>query len=232
MDRIDCGLIEIKFAGDPADEMTFSGYGAVFGNTDAGGDVIKKGAFAQTIQEAKSSGVWPAMLEQHGDFFNGGSMTPVGVWTDLSEDDTGLAVQGKFAPTPRGQELYALAKMTPRPALTGLSIGYIPVKWSINDKADGKTTPRRTLEQIKLMEISLVTFPMNGKARVRNVKSEDFTERDFEQMLTRDAGFTRSEARVIINQGFKTLSAMRDAGSSELSDIALLLQKNIQIMKG
>lgn len=230
MDRLDCGLIEVKFDASNADQMTFFGYGAVFGNTDSYGDVIKKGAFAETIAEAKSSGIWPAMLEQHGGWgISASDMTPIGIWTGMSEDDTGLALEGKFAPTPRGQEMYSLMKMTPRPAITGLSIGFIPVKWT---NGDGKTAPRRTLETIKLMEISPVTFPANGKARVQNVKSEDFTERDFEQMLTRDAGFSRSEARVIINQGYKTLSAMRDAGSSELSDIALLLQKNIQIMKG
>jgi HK97 family phage prohead protease len=230
MDRLDCGLIEVKFDATNAADMTFSGYGAVFGNTDSYGDVIKKGAFAETIKEAKSSGIWPAMLEQHGGWgISAGDMTPIGIWTGMAEDDTGLALEGKFAPTPRGQEMHALMKMSPRPAITGLSIGYIPEKWT---NGDGKTAPRRTLEQIKLMEISPVTFPANGKARVQNVKSQDFTERDFEQILTRDAGFSRSEARIIINQGYKTLSAMRDAGSSELNDIALLLQKNIQIMKG
>jgi hypothetical protein len=32
--------------------------------------------------------------------------TPVGLWTDMHEDTKGLVVEGKLAPTPRGQELY------------------------------------------------------------------------------------------------------------------------------
>lgn len=39
--------------------MTFSEYGAVFGNMDAYGDVIANGAFAKTIADFKTSGGWP-----------------------------------------------------------------------------------------------------------------------------------------------------------------------------
>jgi len=52
------------------------------------------------------------------------------------------------------------------------------------------------------------------------VKSGDFTERDFERWLMQDAGLTRSESRIVINQGFKSLIAMQDAGSSELAELA------------
>ena len=60
-ERLNCGLIQVKLAG-PASEMSFTGYGAVFGNLDSYGDVIQKGAFAKTIHEAKVSNVWPAIL--------------------------------------------------------------------------------------------------------------------------------------------------------------------------
>ena len=39
---------EIKFAKD-GPPGTFSGYGAVFGNVDDGGDVLVKGAFAASL---------------------------------------------------------------------------------------------------------------------------------------------------------------------------------------
>jgi phage head maturation protease len=48
----------------------------------------------------------------------------------MHEDSKGLVVEGKLAPTPRGQELYALMKMQPRPAINGLSIGYVAKEWS------------------------------------------------------------------------------------------------------
>ena len=44
--------IEIKLATeDVGTKGTFSGYGAVFGNVDAYGDVIAKGAFKKTLRE-------------------------------------------------------------------------------------------------------------------------------------------------------------------------------------
>lgn len=211
IERMACGLLDVKLAGS-ANDMSFTGYGAVFGNIDSYGDVIKKGAFARTIHEAKTTGQWPAMLEQHGGWgMTASDLTPIGVWTDLEEDEVGLKVAGKFAPTPRGQEMHALMKMTPRPAINGLSIGYLPIKWTNRSKPE---EPRRTLEEVKLFEISPVTFPANGKARVGSVKAADFTEREFERLLMQDAGFSRADARIIINQGFTALTAMQDAGDA------------------
>lgn len=213
MERLACSLMEIKFDAGDAATMSFSGYGAAFGNVDAYGDVIAKGAFADTLAEAKRTGIWPAMLSQHGGWgMTAEDMTPVGIWTDLDEDSKGLKVTGKLADTPRGRELYALMKMQPRPAIDGLSIGYIPKEWSARTKPD---EPRRTLKKVHLVEISPVTFPANGKARVQSVKGADMTERDFERYLMQDAGFSRSEARQIIGHGFKSLATMQDAGARD-----------------
>ena len=212
------GLGEIKFAeGDGVAAMEFSGYGAVFGNVDSYGDVIAPGAFADSLAASRKSGRWPAMLSQHGGMgLTSEDMTPVGIWTDMAEDGTGLKMTGVLADTQRGTELYKLMKMKPRPAIDGLSIGYIAKEWTPRSKPD---EPRRTLKRIDLIETSPVTFPANGLARVTSVKSEGFNERDFERLLMQDAGLSRSEARVVINQGFKSLIAMQDAGSPELADL-------------
>ncbi|MFT0532262.1 HK97 family phage prohead protease [Castellaniella hirudinis] len=219
MQSLTCNLLELKFAPDEAgaSTMSFSGYGAVFGNVDAGGDLIEPGAFSKFLADVKAgSQSWPAMLSQHGGWqMSAEDMTPIGVWTDLAEDGHGLKVEGQLADTPRGREMYTLMKMSPRPAIDGMSIGYIAKEWEPRTNAD---EPRRRLKRIDLIEISPVTRPMNGKARVSSVKG-DFTERDFERLLTRDAGLSRSEAQIVINQGFKSLIAMRDAGSSELADL-------------
>lgn len=165
--RMDCSFAELKFAGSDEQTMTFSGYGAVFGNVDSYGDVIQKGAFKDTLTRAKRAKQWPAMLMQHGGMF-GSDSTPVGIWTDMYEDDTGLFVEGKLAPTVRGTEAYQLLKMEPRPAISGLSIGYLAKEWSVRTRPD---EPRRTLKSVELLEVSLVTMPANPKARVQNVKS-------------------------------------------------------------
>lgn len=211
LDHFACGL-EVKLATADAEAMTFEGYGAVFGNVDSYGDVIAPGAFADTLAHAKSSGQWPALLLQHGGFTSE-DMTPIGVITDLSEDGTGLRMKAKLAATARGRDAYELLKMDPRPAITGLSIGYMAKEWSPRSKPE---EPRRTLKKVDLFEISLVTFPANPKARVSSVKS-GLSKKDAERAL-RDAGFSRTEAMAIVAEGFNAASFQRDAGDQGAAD--------------
>lgn len=224
--HLNFNLIEVKFSsGDGADtgEMIFEGYGAVFGNVDSYGDVIQKGAFKESLREAKKSGNWPVMLLQHGGWGMADEMMPPGIWLDMEEDDIGLKVKGKLASTPRGIEAYTLMKMTPRPAITGMSIGYIAKKFTIGTKPE---EPRRLLEKIELVEVSLVTFPANGKARVEAVKNGVPNIRIAEQAL-RDAGFSQKEAKAILAQGFKAIP-QRDA--EDYGELADLIRRNTAIL--
>lgn len=203
---------ECKF--DPGGEaMTFSGYGAYFHNVDSYGDVIAPGAFSKTLKDARESGVWPAMLLQHGSMFGGDDNMPVGVWTDMREDEKGLWVEGKLADTQRGREAYALLKMTPRPAITGLSIGFRATEWTMRSKPE---EPRRTLKAVDLFEVSLVTFPANPKARIESVKSLDDLSvseiRELEATL-REKGLSRADAVKAIS-GLKEYFR-RDAGAAD-----------------
>lgn len=228
-----CGLIELKFdgGGDAVTGMKFQGYGAVFGNVDKGGDMIEPGAFAGFLADMRSGKQeWPAMLSQHGAMgLTSQDLTPVGIWHDLAEDGKGLMTEGEFADTERGVELYKLGKMKPRPAITGLSIGYIAKESTPRTMPD---EPRRRLKRIDLIEISPVTFPMNGKARISSVKSID-NERDLELWLMRDAGLSRKEAQIAISHGFKAALRLRDAADAdtELASIAEVLQRNVAILK-
>jgi len=197
MNHLLCAMREIKLSS--AEAMTFEGYGAVFGNIDSYGDVIEPGAFSNYLSEVRSGKQsWPSMLSQHGGFgMSADDMTPVGVWTDLSEDGVGLRVSGKFADTPRGMELYKLMKMEPRPAIDGLSIGYYVKEFEPRSKPED---PRRRLKRIDLVEISPVTFPANGKARVSSVKSFDELSSitEIETYLREAGGFSRNEAKALI----------------------------------
>ncbi len=230
-------VAELKFADDGANEMTFEGYGAVFGNTDSHGDVIVPGAFRKTLREARGkAGRMPAMLLQHG-FAN--DDLPIGIWTEMSEDDVGLKVAGKLADTQRGREAYQLLKMKPRPAIDGLSIGYRARKFTMGTKPD---EPRRKLEDIDLLEVSLVTFPANTMARVSGVKSiVDMTPqelRDLEEAY-RDGGFSRSDAVKAVSVLKKW--AQRDAESDPPQNgprdeaqaaLAELLRRNLAKLTG
>lgn len=220
-------VTEQKDEGD-VKEMRFKGYGAVFGNVDSYGDVIEEGAFAKTLKAAQKSGEFPSMLLQHGGWgMTAQDMMPVGVWDTLAEDTKGLASEGILADIQRGVEAYTLLKMKPRPAISGLSIGYIPKKVTLGTK-EGE--PRRKLHEVDLIEISLVTWPANGKARVTSVKSAvDFSEREFEQLM-QDAGLSRKDARLVMSHGFRHLKAMQDAGSGELSELAAAIKRNTELI--
>jgi uncharacterized protein len=225
LERLSCGLVELKFAGDDTTERTFSGHGAVFKNRDAYDDVIEPGAFAEWLSDVKTGKQdWPAMLSQHGGWgITADDMTPVGIYTDLAEDGHGLAIEGKLSDTTRATDLHKLMKMKPRPAINGMSIGYYARKWTERSKPN---EPRRRLHQVDVVEISLVTFPANRKARVTGVKSGNGfgTEREIERWLMQDAGLSRSEARTVINAGFKSLIATQDAGEGESQELTELAE--------
>lgn len=222
--RLKCGLMELKLA--PAETeagMAFTGYGAVFNNLDSYGDMIMPGAFADYLSEMKKTGDWPAMLLQHGGWFGTAEdEMPVGLWTDLSEDGVGLKVSGKLADTQRGKDTYSLLKMAPRPAITGLSIGYIAKEWEPRSKPED---PRRRLKKIELLEISLVTFPANPKARVDSVKSIRHAERTL-----REGGYSEREAKVILAKGFGALP-LRDGEGDVVSELAEMLRRNTATLK-
>jgi len=230
MDRLNCGLIELKFADAGTDTMTFTGYGAVFGNIDSYGDVIDPGAFAAFLSDVKSGKqAWPAMLSQHGAWgATAEDMTPIGVWTDFAEDGHGLKVTGTLADTPRGREMYTLMKMTPRPAIDGMSIGYIAKEAIPRSNPD---EPRRRLKRIDLVEISMVTRPANGKARVTGVKAlEELSSiTEIEDYLRDAGGFSRKEAKTIIA---RVKNSTGDDAVQGLSQIAASLRSSTSILKG
>lgn len=145
----------IKSVGD---EGSFTGLGAVYGNVDQGGDVILPGAFKKTLKER--DGEVP-LLWQHD------TKEPIGLAT-LTDTKEGLRVEGELVmESPVAQKAYALLK---KGVLKGLSIGYD----TISDKVEGGV---RYLKELKLWEMSLVTFPMNELALVSDVKSaSDFLE--------------------------------------------------------
>ena len=75
----------------------------------------------------------------------------------------GLYVEGRLLlGVQRAREALALLKAG---AISGLSIGYSPVRFRIDKK-----NSVRTLSDVELWEISLVTFPANNHAGVTVVK--------------------------------------------------------------
>ena len=115
--------------------------------------------------------------------------------------------------TQGGSEAYELMKMG---ALDGMSIGYRadPAKQKYDEK-----NKRRLLKELDLMEISLVTFPMNPRARIQAVKGEEMNIRDLEKGMRDAFSFSRSDAKVAAKAVHDTFN-QRDA--EEKDDIELL----------
>jgi len=147
----------VSFILENADESTgeFSGYASVFGNVDDGGDIVEKGAFTKTIAEDFAR---IKILSQHDQY-----ALPIGKPIELREDDKGLYIRGKISNTQKGRDIQTLLKDG---VLNEMSIGYDAVDYSVDE-----STGIRHLKQIKLWEVSIVTWAMNDQATIDDVKS-------------------------------------------------------------
>ncbi len=130
---------------------TFAGYACLFDEVDLGRDTIAPGAFAQCLARRGSAGV--RLLYQHD------PAEPIGVWARIAEDAVGLKVEGCLTlEVARAREVAALVRAG---ALDGLSIGFKAVE----ARTDPRTRVRR-ITRIDLWEVSVVTFPMQPRARI------------------------------------------------------------------
>lgn len=125
--------------------MRFAGYAAIFERPDRGGDIVRAGAFLRSLQR----GAAVPLLWQHA------PARPIGRIDYLKEDKRGLRVIARLSDGAAGRDAAALLK---EGAVRGLSFGY-------RVKAAAGEGPRE-LTELELVEISLVTFPMQPKARV------------------------------------------------------------------
>ncbi|MEF2073826.1 HK97 family phage prohead protease [Consotaella aegiceratis] len=127
------------------------GYASLFGRTDQAGDRIERGAFVASLARRGAAGV--RMLWQHD------PSQPIGVWTHLREDATGLFVEGRLTlASARAREVAALIAAR---AVDGLSIGF-----RTRHARRGGAGSKRVLTEIDLWEVSIVTFPMQSEARL------------------------------------------------------------------
>ena len=199
----------------------FEGYGSVFGVEDSYSDVVVKGAFQKSLAAWVEKGRLPSMLWQHK------MSEPIGIYTEMKEDDHGLYVKGRLLV--EGDDLAKRAHAHAKAgSLGGLSIGFILKDWEY-DSQKGVYL----LKEIDLWEVSLVTMPANDEARISEVKSmlekgETPSPSKIERAL-RDVGFSRSQAKTFMSKGYSAIDAQRDAGSQNealqsLKDLTKLLK--------
>lgn len=127
--------------------MIIEGYAALFGVPDQMRDVIRAGAFAASL--ARCSGPLPMLVEHE-------ARLVAGHWQDLREDGRGLFLRGEIGDDQPGA---ARARRMIARGVDGLSIGFIPL-------VQHRTTAGRVLSEIDLLEVSIVTHPMQPQARL------------------------------------------------------------------
>lgn len=150
MDTVEFKTFEAKIMPDDTapDHYVFEGYVGAFGNQDSHDDILVKGAAAAQVGQTIH------FFKDHYREF--GAMDIVG------EDEYGI----KFvARAPKSDDnVVQVANRAKLGAPYQFSIGYVATKYRIEGNI-------RYLEQVQLMEGSIVTFGSNDKAVLTGIKS-------------------------------------------------------------
>lgn len=135
--------------------LAVSGYAALWDAPDLSGDIVRRGAFAETLR-ARCGEPLPMFLQHRPE--------AVGAWRSVFEDARGLYVSGFVSgASERGRE--AILRLSRRQA-SGLSIGFV------TRRATPRATRGRDLWEIDLWEVSVVSVPMQPAARVEWFEEE------------------------------------------------------------
>jgi len=177
------------------EEGTFTGYAATFSKVpDSYGDIIDKGAFSKTLKE---HGKRVKILWNHN------TMEPIGKPIEMSEDENGLLVKGKLSlGVQRAREVLSLMKDD---VINEMSIGYDTITEKFDDAIGSKV---RHLKEVKLWDVSPVTFAANPEATISGIKSE------LDKLLK--SGRVLSPAnKSKVNNAITSLQALLDSATEE-----------------
>lgn len=131
----------------------FSGYGSTK-DKDLVDDIVEPTAFDDSLKE-----VMPKMLWQHD------RTQPIGIYTEARPDNDGLFVKGML---PK-DDTFVVGRVIPQ--LKIKSIDSLSIGFRVKESEWNRDTNVRTIKKADLMEISLVTFPANPKARITALKA-------------------------------------------------------------
>ena len=163
-ERVNVIELEVRETGDG---MTFEGYAAVFNSEseDLGGfrEYIAPGAFKRSLQSRNEVKLlWNHDAGEPLASVRGGTLK-------LTEDDRGLKVEARLANTSRGRDVAELIRSK---TVDSMSFGFSVIK----DTWEGNV---RTLNAVRLFEISLVSFPAyQATAGTVSVRSSNTIDAD------------------------------------------------------
>lgn len=174
---------------------------------DSWGDIVAKGAFAESIAKIKAENKTIPLLWGHQ---SEDLSSYIGTVTNLEEDDHGLKFEAVFDDTPEAQRARELA-MDGR--LAKFSFAYDVLDQAIVDLEDG--TQANELRKLDIHEVSLVFYPANRDTSVVSVKSGRRNRKTDEDIIKQIISLAQS---LLADEGDDTDDADQDsdAKSKEL----------------
>lgn len=156
---------KIKAVGetDGLEAGQFTAYASVFGNIDSYGDIVVRGAFAETLKEWEESGNALPLLFGHNmsdPDYN------IGHIVKAEEDERGLLVTAQLdLESPKGAQVYRLLK--------GRRVSQMSFAYEVLDGAPVEKDGQEAweLRRLKLYEVSVVPIGANQETEVLTVKA-------------------------------------------------------------
>jgi HK97 family phage prohead protease len=178
-------------------------YASVFGNVDSYGDIVVKGAFANTLAEWRKSGRTIPLLYGH-------NMTDpnmnIGAVLEAEEDERGLKITAEFDDDDMAQKVYRLVKAG---RIAELSFAFDTIKSAFLEDPD-RPDAFRELQELKLYECSVVPIGANSETEVLAIKAAEVGMTAVAEGLK--AGRTLSKANESsIRSALEGISAAKDA---------------------
>ena len=157
--------VKIKAAGpdEGLEEGQFTAYASVFGNVDSYGDVVLKGAFADSLGSWKDSGMNIPALWGHDTY---DPFSNIGHLIEAKEDDRGLLVTAQLdLENPKAMQVYRLVK--------GKRINQMSFAYDVIDSAGAELDGQKVqeLKKLRLYEVSVVPFGANSQTEILAVKA-------------------------------------------------------------
>lgn len=199
---------KVKAAGpdDGLSDGQFEGYASVFGNVDSYGDIVVKGAFADSLTEWREKGDPIPLLWGHD--FND-PFSNIGSIDAAEEDDHGLKVRGTFdLDNPKAAQVYKLAKGR---RTTGMSFAY-----DVRDEE--RKDDANYLKSLHIYEASIVPIGANPLAGVEAVKSAAETMLKAGRVLSAKNESALREARDSIDSVLSSLGVDEDEKAAPAAD--------------
>lgn len=179
---------ELKAAPESSDdaEGVFTGYASIFGNVDSYGEVVAKGAFAESLREQPSVPVyWSHQMSN--------PMMNIGKTIELREDDRGLFVKAQLdLDSEMGAQVHRLIKDG--------RVGQMSFAFDVEDYAmvdSAELGPYVELRKLKVHEVSVVQVGANQATELLDVKDRVTRVKDSHAISEANEGKLEKAARLI-----------------------------------